>query len=232
MRLRKTGHVMTPDVVSVRAETPFRDIAALLGRYRVSGMPVVDDDDKVLGVVSETDLTARQAEPQGSARQQSARSGAAGLHDRTAGQLMSAPAVTVRATDAVAVAARALAEHKVNRLPVVDEEDRLVGIVTRGDLLQMFLRPDADIRAEVVDEVAIRALWLGPDALAVSVQGGVVILEGRLERRSEIPLAEGLTRRIDGVVAVVNRLTYRLDDTQRRSVAPHVHEIAEGSLRS
>ncbi|WP_406259832.1 CBS domain-containing protein [Actinacidiphila glaucinigra] len=226
MKHRQTGHVMTADVVSVREGVPFKDVVALLARHRISGLPVVDDDDKVLGVVSETDLMLRQASRQDGTRRRppalspTGRRNAARARARTAGQLMSSPAVTVSAGASIAVAARTMAEHRVNRLPVVDDEDRLVGIVTRGDLLQVFLRPDPDIRAEIIDEVVVRTLWLAPRAMGVSVHHGVVTLEGRLERRSEISVAEGLARRIDGVVAVVNRLTYRLDDTHQRPVEP------------
>ncbi|MDX3098244.1 CBS domain-containing protein [Streptomyces sp. ME19-03-3] len=226
MKHRKTGHVMTADVVSVREGVPFKDVVALFARHRISGVPVVDDDDKVLGVVSETDLMLRQASRQDGTRRRlpalspAGRRNVARARARTAGQLMSSPAIIVRAGESIAVAARTMAEHRVNRLPVVDDEDRLVGIVTRGDLLQVFLRPDPDIRAEIIDEVVVRTLWLPPRAIGVNVHHGVVTLEGRLERRSEISVAEGLARRIDGVVAVVNRLAYRLDDTHQRPVEP------------
>ncbi|MDX3236925.1 CBS domain-containing protein [Streptomyces sp. ME03-5709C] len=238
MKHRTTGHVMTADVVSVREGVPFKDVVALLARHRISGLPVVDADEKVLGVVSETDLMLRQAVRQERPRRRmptlsaAARRNAARARARTAGQLMSGPAITVRAGESIAVAARTMAEHRVNRLPVVDEEDRLVGIVTRGDLLQIFLRPDPDIRAGIIDEVVVRALWLAPRAIGVSVHHGVVTLEGRLERRTEIALAEALTRQVDGVVAVVNRLTYRLDDTHRRPVGPTVHGVAGDRLSS
>ena len=101
-------------------------------------------------------------------------------------------------------------------LPVVDAAGRLVGIVTRRDLLRIFLRPDEDIRAEVVHDVLGRTLWLAPSAVRVTVADGVVTLEGRLERRSKIPFAVGLTRQVDGVVAVVDRLGWRIDDTGTR----------------
>ncbi|MEU0184959.1 CBS domain-containing protein [Streptomyces sp. NPDC006207] len=238
MKHRKTGHLMTADVVSVREGTPFKDVVALLARHRISGLPVVDDDDKVLGVVSESDLMLRQTARQEGWRRRlqalspSARRNAVRGRARTAGQLMSTPAITVRAGESIAVAARTMADHRVNRLPVVDDEDRLVGIVTRGDLLQVFLRPDPEIRTEVVDEVVVRALWLAPRAIGVSVHLGVVTLEGRLERRSEVPLAEAMTRHVDGVVAVVNRLTYRIDDTHGRPVDPTVHGITAERLRT
>ncbi|WP_431946759.1 CBS domain-containing protein [Actinacidiphila sp. bgisy167] len=233
MRHRTTGHVMTAEVVSVREGIPYKDLVALLARHRISGVPVVDDDDKVLGVVSETDLMARQAAGRGGPRRRlpplspTARRDAARAGARTAGQLMTAPAVTVRARDSIAVAARTLTGHRVNRLPVVDDEDRLVGIVTRGDLLQVFLRPDPDIRDEVVDEVVVRALLQPPREIVVDVHHGVVTLEGRLERRSQVPLAEAMARQVDGVVAVVNRLAYRLDDTHQQPARPAVHRVPD-----
>jgi CBS domain-containing protein len=112
-----------------------------------------------------------------------------------------------------------MAEYRVERLPVLDEEDRLVGIVTRRDLLQVFLRPDTDIREEVVQEVIVNTLWLTPTAVDVRVQDGVVTLEGELDRQSEVSIAGSATARIDGVVAVDNRLTGRLHDSMRRAVS-------------
>ncbi|MZE78939.1 CBS domain-containing protein, partial [Streptomyces sp. SID5475] len=149
----------------------------------------------------------------------------------TAGELMTSPAVTVRALDSIAHAARTMVRHQVERLPVVDEEDRLVGIVTRRDLLQVFLRPDADIRREIIDEVLVGALWLPPHAIGVTVVGGVVVLEGCLERRSEVPIAEHMAGQVDGVVSVVSHLTHRYDDAKIRPVEPALHGLADGWLR-
>jgi CBS domain-containing protein len=233
MKHEAVGAVMTTDVVKVRPATPFKQIARLLARHGVSGLPVVDDDDKVLGVVSETDLLTHQARQgaEGSAHRapltRAARRGAASGRPLTAGELMTAPAVTVHALDPVARAARTMVRHGVQRLPVLDEEERLVGIVTRRDLLGVFLRPDAAIRAQVVDEVLIRSLWLSPDTVEVTVADGVVTLTGRVERRSEIPVATAVIRRLDGVVDVVSHLTYRLDDSRLRPEEPALHGIAD-----
>ncbi|MCG3042794.1 CBS domain-containing protein [Streptomyces sp. S1A] len=234
MKHKAVGAVMTVDVVKAHPTTPFKQIAHLLARHGISGLPVVDGDDKVLGVVSETDLLAHQAR-QGSdgapPRGRPGRRRAAG-RPLAAGELMTAPAVTVHALDSVARAARTMVAHGVQRLPVLDEEERLVGIVTRRDLLGVFLRPDADIRAQVVDEVLIRSLWLSPDTVSVSVAEGVVTLTGQVERRSEIPVATALIRRLDGVVDVVNRLTYRLDDSRLRPEEPAPHGLADRRLRN
>ncbi|WAP54303.1 CBS domain-containing protein [Streptomyces sp. S465] len=198
MKHRKIGNVMTDDVVRVSSGTSFDEVDALLSRHRINGLPVVDEDDKVVGVITGTDLSAPAP---------------------TAGQLMSRPAITVRPQDSIVDAARAMDRHRVERLPVVDEENRLIGIVTRRDLLRVFLRPDDEIRAEVIDEVLVRSLWLGPQSVAVTVTDGVVRLEGQLDRHSEIPIAVRMAGQVDGVVAVVDRLTYRIDDSADRGGA-------------
>lgn len=241
MKHNKVGSVMTTDVVRAAYGTPFKEVTRLLAEHDISGLPVVDEDDKVIGVISETDLIVRQAEtpdPYEPERRfrfagltRSARRQAAKATARTAGQLMTEPPVTVRADETIVEAARTMARRRVERLPVVDEEGRVVGIVTRRDLLQVFLRPDVQIRQEVVDEVLVRALWLGPGAVDVSVTEGVVTLTGHVERKSETGIAVSMTRQIDGVVAVVDKLTYRLDDSHLRPDEPALHGVADDWLR-
>ncbi|MFF4541864.1 CBS domain-containing protein [Streptomyces aureus] len=226
MRHDKIGSMMTTDVVRADYGTPFKEVARLLAEHRISGLPVVDQDDKVIGVLSETDLMMHQAttpdpcEPAHRTRladlTPGARRQAAKSKARTAGGLMTTPPVTVHADDTVVQAARTMAQKRVERLPVLDEEDRLVGIVTRRDVLQVFLRPDEEIRREVIDEVLVRSLWLAPRSVEVSVTEGVVTLTGDMERKSETEIAVAMTCRIDGVVDVVSRLTYRQDDANLR----------------
>ncbi|MCX5373531.1 MULTISPECIES: CBS domain-containing protein [unclassified Streptomyces] len=219
---RIVGEVMTSEVVEARRETPFKDVARLLDRHRISGVPVVDDDDKVLGVISETDLIRHQAArpPRGRVRRgrRSARDStpdaAAAARATTAGELMSTPAVTVHPEQRVADAARIMERRHVDRLPVVDEEDRLIGIATRRDLLRVFLRTDEEIGREVLEDVLTRAMRVPPHTVDVSVRDGMVTLQGQLEQRSGIPLAIQLTWRVDGVLGVVNNLTSRVDDTR------------------
>lgn len=220
---RIVGEVMTREVVEARRETPFKDVARLLDEHRISGLPVVDHDDKVLGVVSETDLIRRQAARSADGRtrrfrmpalRRTARRAAAVAHATTAEDLMSTPAITVHPEQRIADAARVMARHGVERLPVVDEEDRLIGIATRRDLLRVFLRTDEEIRGEILDDVLTRAMCLPPHTVIVSVRDGMVTLEGRLEHRSTIPLVIRSAYRVDGVVGVVNSLTFRIDDTR------------------
>jgi CBS-domain-containing membrane protein len=241
MKHDKVGSVMTADVVRAEYGTPFKEVARLLAGHRISGLPVVDEDDKVIGVISETDLMVRQAEtpdPFAPAPRfrfprfnRSARRRAVKARARTAGQLMTVPPVTAHADDTIVEAARTMARRRVERLPVLDEEERLVGIVTRRDLLRVFLRPDRDIRAEVIEQVLVGTLWLAPRTVDVSVTEGVVTLAGHMERRSETEIAVSMARQVDGVVAVVDGLSYRFDDSRTQPGEPAVHGIADDWLR-
>ncbi|WP_372497094.1 CBS domain-containing protein [Streptomyces shenzhenensis] len=212
------GEVMTREVVRARPETPFKEVARLLDRHRISGLPVVDHDDKVVGVVSETDLIRHQAAPSAGSRAprlpRPAAGYPAGAGVTTAGDLMSTPAITVHPEQQVANAARVMERHSVGRLPVVDEEDRLIGITTRRDLLRVFLRTDEEIRRDVVADALSRGLGPAANAVTVSVRDGMVTLEGCLEHRSDIPVAIQMTYRVDGVVGVVASLTCRRDDAR------------------
>lgn len=241
MKHNKVGSVMTSDVVRAEYGTPFKQVARLLADHRISGLPVVDEDDKVIGVLSETDLMVRQAatpDPFDPPRRRrlagltrGARRQAAKARARTAGQLMTEPPVTVHADDSIVEAARTMAQRRVERLPVLDEEDRLVGIVTRRDLLQVFLRPDAEIREQVIEDVLVRALWVPRRSIDVFVTEGVVTLGGQLERQSETEIAVSMTRQIDGVVAVVDKLTWRLDDARLRPDEQALSGVADDWVR-
>ncbi|MCX5126935.1 CBS domain-containing protein [Streptomyces sp. NBC_00347] len=205
---------MTDEVVSVVTSTSFKDVAKLLAQHDISGLPVLDEEDRVLGVVSESDLIGRKAaEPPLMSEASDGRESFLSETPFTAGEVMSAPAVTVHAEETAAGAARLMARRGVERLPVVDDEDRLVGIVTRRDLLRLFLRPDSEIRRRVVEEVLTDTMGLGANAVAVHVVDGIVALDGRLERQSLIPILVRLTGQLEGVVAVVPRLSARVDDS-------------------
>ncbi|MFF5313416.1 CBS domain-containing protein [Streptomyces massasporeus] len=241
MKHDKVGSLMTMDVVRAEYGTPAEDVARLLADHRIGGLPVVDQDDRVIGVVSASDLTAHdtaRADPHRSRSRfgfpelsPAARRRIAQASARMAGELMSAPPVTAHAEDTIVEAARTMARRGVKRLPVLDEEDRLVGIVTRRDLLRVFLRPDAEIREEVIEEVLVRVLLLMPRSIDVVAADGVVTLAGGLERRSEAEIAVAMTRQIDGVVAVVGELTWRLDDTRQRSDEQVLHGVTDDRLR-
>lgn len=223
MKLWQVGDVMTADVVTVAKETPYRRIVDLMMDRRISAVPVIDDFRRVVGVVSETDLlhkvelAGESLQPRvfESRRHRSARAKARGA---VAADLMSAPAVTVLPTTPVAAAARLMDSEQVKRLPVTDDLGRLVGIVSRGDLLKIYLRPDADVRGDVVAEVLRRVLAVTEDAVDVQVRDGVVTLTGKLDRRSAADIAVRLSRQVAGVVQVVDRLEFDFDDRNLAAV--------------
>ncbi|MFF5933663.1 CBS domain-containing protein [Streptomyces sp. NPDC012508] len=206
MKHMKVGGLMTDDVISAVPATSFREVAKMLAEHEISGVPVLDQDDHVVGVVSESDLLAR--------------------HELTARDLMTSPAVTVHAEETVADAARLMVRRGVERLPVVDEEERLVGIVTRRDLLCVYLRPDAEIRRRIREDVLADAMDLPGDVVDVHVLDGVVTLGGRVRRRSQALMLVGLAERVDGVVAVVDQLSFHEDDARLTSSTRTPHDIS------
>lgn len=209
--------MMTTDVVTVEASTPFKEIVARLAGRRVSAVPVVDAGGRVLGVVSEADLLLKEEYPDAelsvplvwTRRRRIEREKAAGT---VAGELMTAPPVTVPPTATVAEAARRMHTAGVKRLPVVGDDGRLLGIVSRADLLKVFARPDDAIRREIVDEVILRDFMMDPSRFFVRVDDGVVVLEGAVERRSLVPFLLRAVQGVEGVVRVENRVTYDVDD--------------------
>jgi len=212
---RRVSDVMTTAVVTVDRITPYQDIDRLLTRHRISGVPVLKMGREVVGVVSETDLLAAEDET----RRQARMAGSMGRrwHLRrqqymrlTAGALMTSPAVTIGADATIPAAARLMNTHHIARLPVIDEKGQLIGIVSRRDLLSVFLRPDADIAhdaRQVLDELPLA----DPMEVIAEVRHGVVTLTGSMRpepghEQDLMPLALRLIWDIDGVVDVVNRL--------------------------
>ncbi len=214
---RTVADVMTREVVVAEPTTPFKEIVRRLREARVSALPVLDDDGRLVGIVSEADLILKE-DPEldegahlfESRHRRLDRQKAAGLLAR---EVMSTPVVTIGPDASLPEAARLMHRKQVKRLPVVDEEGRLVGIVSRSDLLTVFLRDDAEIAREVREDVIRRTLWIDPSTVSVHVRDGVVRLEGQLERRSLIPVLERLVAVVEGVVTVEQRLTYEVDDT-------------------
>lgn len=210
--------VMTRDVVTVGPAAPYKEVAELLRARRVSAVPVIDADHGVIGIVSEADLLLKEErlaprpggpllDPHGDAAKALARNAAA---------LMSSPALTVQVTTTLTEAARLMHRHHVKRLPVVDDQGRLVGIVSRADLLQAFIRSDDSITREVREDVIVETLVIDPDQVQVGVVDGVVRLEGEVETRSLAQILTRLVKAVEGVVGVDDRLTWRLDDSHIR----------------
>nr|BFD81820.1 CBS domain-containing protein [Streptomyces sp. Xyl84] len=210
--------VMTGTVVALATGATFKEIVRTMRRWGVSAMPVLDGDGHVTGVVSEADLlhkeefrdseTDRSGRPGGSPHAVRARA-------VTARDLATVPAVTVRADATLARAARLMARHRVKRLPVVDDRGILIGIVSRSDLLKVFLRSDEAIAQEVREQVVAGRFPVPLDSVRVRVCEGVVTLDGEVADAAVVPLALRLVRSVEGVVDVRSAIT-----TSRRHTGP------------
>jgi len=201
--------VMTAEVVAVRRDATFKELAAVLRRYRVSALPVVDDAGRVIGVVSEADLLAKEAlaDP-GVMAEVLHRKDVRKAEGLTAGDLMTSPPVTAAPEDPIGQAARMMHFMRVKRLPVVNSGGQLVGIVSRSDVLAVFDRPDEDIRTEIVDSMLLHEFLIDPRLFKVTVESGVVTMEGTPETAALGHALVRKARHVPGVVAVRDRLTY------------------------
>ena len=221
MRRSTVRDVMTTSVLSVPIDAPFGEVARVLFTGGVRALPVLDGAGLLLGVVSGGDLLAtaeRGDPPPGRSgpwqrllrRRHTAEADRAGA--TTAGELMTTPVTTIGPDATVARAARCMREHRLGWLPVVDDGGRVVGVLGRSDLLAVFARSDAEIREEVADEVFGRMLLVDPRRVGIGVDRGVVTLSGQLDTLADAELAVRFVERLEGVVAVVDRLTYRFDE--------------------
>jgi CBS-domain-containing membrane protein len=233
MRRQTVKDVMTRDVVSVAETTQYKDIVQILAERTVSAVPVVDDAGKVIGIVSEADLLHKMQysglEPHVHLLERKQRRVARAKADsEEARDLMTSPALTVDSDTPLPSVAKTMDDERVKRLPVVDEQGRLVGIVSRRDLLRVYLRDDATIRDDIREQVLRRTLWMDPDMVTVTVDHGVVTLAGTADRRSTAQITVRLCEGVDGVVDVVDQLGYEYDDTadlnRRHLMGPTVKE--------
>jgi CBS domain-containing protein len=211
----KVQEVMTTDVTTTKPDVLLKDAALELVRRRISGMPVVDDAFRVVGVVSETDILAKEGDEQktGGFLHWLVDPGDPWISARfdavTVGDSMSAPARTIAPDRHIAEAATIMLDEDVNRLPVVDEDGKLIGLVSRGDLVRAFARSDDEIRAEIEEDVIRRVMWLSPSLVNVTVTNGVVRLDGEVASEADANLLPAFARKVPGVVEVSSSLTYR-----------------------
>ena len=201
--------VMTTEVVAVRQETTFKQMATVLRRYRVSALPVVDDAGRVLGVVSEADLLAKEAlaDP-GPVAELVHRKDLRKAEGLTAGDLMTSPPVTATPDDPVEQAARMMHFMRVKRLPVVNPDGQLVGIISRADVLAVFDRSDEDVRKDIAEGILLHEYLVDPRQFRVTVESGVVTMEGTPETAAFGRALIRKVRHVPGVVAVRDRLSY------------------------
>lgn len=219
----KIRDLMSSDVVSVGPGASLKEAARTMIEAGVSGLPVVDDDGQLVGIITESDFVLGEAGRRGEER--------AGLlrfflnrqgvpsEEQTVGHVMTRDVVTVAPDRDHTEAARLMDREAVKRLPVIDS-GRLVGIVSRADMLRAFNRSDEDILTEIRESVMKDVLWIDPDRVTVESNDGNVVLEGTLEYRSDAHLLAELTRRVDGVASVSDRLSWESDNTKGGMGAP------------
>jgi CBS domain-containing protein len=206
--------VMTTDVATVMPQTPLRDVASLFTVHGISGAPVVDAAGRVLGVVSEADVMRVAG---GDVRPRS-RLTRRPRHARgTAGAEMTSPPVTITPDRTVADAAALMLERRINRLPVVID-GRLVGIVTRADLVRAFLQSDERIEREIRGEVLLRGIYVRPTDVEVSVEQGHVVLEGEVESSGKAERLVELVRQVPGVVSILSHVRWRVDEKAPKGI--------------
>ncbi|MFI9004265.1 CBS domain-containing protein [Streptomyces sp. NPDC053541] len=202
--------VMTKKVVAVLPGADFKEIVTTMQRWKVTAVPVVEGEGRVVGVVSEADLLLKEEfhdHRLGLVEQLRRLDATAKAGSRRAKDLMTSPAVTIAPEASLPQAARLMATHHVKRLPVVDAGGTIQGIVSRSDLLKVFLRPDDDLAAEVRRDVVEHVFPLSGRQVDVRVDAGVVTLSGQVRDIALAPLAERLARAVEGVVDVRCELT-------------------------
>ena len=211
----RVHEVMTTEVATTTPEALLKEAAVILVRRRISGMPVLDTDGRVVGVVSEADILAKEGDEQkqGGFLQwliDPADPWVAARFDAvTVGDAMSAPAQTILADRTVAEAATLMLDENVNRLPVVDADGKLIGLVSRGDLVRAFARTDEEILKEIQEDVLRRVMWLNPSEVDVTVEDGVVTITGEVASEADADLLPTFVRRVPGVVEVSSTVTHR-----------------------
>jgi CBS domain-containing protein len=203
--------VMSTHVVAVRQNATFKEMATRLRQQRVSAFPVLDDANKVIGIVSEADLLTKEAlagEIPGAFHAMTHHREQAKAAALTAADLMTKPAVTIRPDDTVSHAARLMYNRRVKRLPVIAEDGTLIGIVSRTDVLSVYSRPDEDIRHEITQGLILETYLCNPAHFTVTVKDGIVTIEGAPETTAVGHDIIESAKHVEAVVAVRDRLTY------------------------
>jgi len=224
-RHRTVSDVMTTHVHVASPLTPFKLLVRLIEENRVGAIPIVNQQGIPIGIVSESDLLIKQIRPSRESLREllhvdKRRTAKAKADGTVASDIMTSPVITVESDTGLGDAARLMQEKNLRRLVVVDEGDRIAGIVSRSDVLKVFLRTDDEIREEIRSELIPSLLMSTPDAVNVDVQWNVVTLSGEVDRRSEADIVTRLAGELDGVVGVVDQLTYRWDDAAAAPVTP------------
>lgn len=213
----KVSEVMTSEVRTISGDEPLKEAARVMVKAGVSGLPVVDDDRKVIGIITEADFVTAEADRSWGRQRRRLLANYLGEAEhptaKSVADAMTKKPHTVDGSSTVTEAARKMTELKVKRLPVVTPDGTLCGIISRADVMGAFARPDDDLRIEIVNDVVVGILQLDPDKLSVDVADGIVQLDGTVDTRSDARLLQELAVRVEGVISVNSDVSWTRDDT-------------------
>ena len=212
--------VMTRDVLVARPEATFRELVRLIEDHHVHALPVVDELGRVLGIVAESDLLIKEELTEGHVRTPLQRRGRARPAGTTAGEIMTSPVVTIDSSQTLGQAARVFHQRHLGRLPVVEDDGRLIGIVTRSDLLTVFLRSDEDLLVAVQEAIAAAVDDSPSCTISATVDDGVVVLQGSARLLSQVMAVGALVRRVPGIVHLDVKATAVYDDVHPAMAGP------------
>jgi CBS-domain-containing membrane protein len=219
----KVHDLMTTEVITVGVDTSLKEAARQMIEGGVSGLVVTDARGNLEGVITEADFVKAESDRRATKRARLLRWFTPDTEiprvERLVGDVMTADVITLGPTADHAEAARLMRKAGIKRLPIVNGESRLVGILSRSDILRAFARSDADIIDEINGHVIRNVLWIDPKRVAVDSVEGNVTLNGRLETKSDATLLENLARRVDGVVSVAAHLSWEIDNTKLEMVS-------------
>jgi len=220
----KVQDLMTTDVITVSRSAPLKEAARRMIEAGVSGLVVTDDAGHIEGVITEADFVKAESDRRADKRARLLRwlmpEPEMPSSERVVEDAMTADVVTLGPGADHAEAARVMRKAGIKRIPIVDEEGALVGIVSRSDILRAFARSDSEIIDEISNHILGDVLWIDRRRVEVGCIDGNVTLEGRLETKSDAMLVEEMARRVDGVVSVAASLTWEIDNTKQEMTSP------------
>jgi CBS domain-containing protein len=226
----KLHEIMTRDVITIGSDAPLKEAARRMVEAGISGLPVTDDSGNLVGIITEADFVKKEANRRAKKRarllQWLDRDGVPDRH-QTVGDVMTEEVISLDVDADTTAAARLMQRANIKRVPVLSGDGRLAGLVSRRDLLRVFARSDADIRDEIADHVMLGVLWIDPKLVEVVCDDGNVALTGKVETRSDANLLAELAGRVDGVVSVIDHLTWEVDNT-RVEMVPGPPPIGRG----
>ncbi len=229
----KVRALMTSQLITVGPQMSLKEAARRMIESGVSGLLVTDDDKALVGVITEADFvkseSGRRAKQRARLLRWFGENGEMPSTERLVADVMTSDVITLHPDADHAEAARIMRKSAIKRIPIVDDDGTLRGIVSRSDILRAFARSDRDIIAELRDHVMDEVLWIDPRRVEVKCVDGNVELQGHLETKSDAVLLESFTKRVDGVVSVSSQLTWEFDNTKLERTTPPRDRLARPS---